>query len=163
MTEDLLGGAERTGNTRLCLTVLANGVAVALGNRLVVSAGNGALNLQTLPGQVVGMVATPRHTRQGVAVMLEHGAVMYWVGAADCVGLDADISSPKAAFVPGGPLVLISDVNALLLDVEARGVRSVTRLELTGQRPVGVSATASPGEFAILGERGEMTVYRVPG
>lgn len=94
--------------------------------------------------------------------MLEHGAVLHWVGAPGLIELDRDLGSPLGTFVPGGPLVLLSDSHLLLLDVDSRGVQKVTRAELTGQRPVGITATSSPGQFAVLGEKGEMTVYRVP-
>jgi len=57
---------------------------------------------------------------------------------------------------------LISGNLAVVLGVDSRGVHSVARLALSGQRPVGVSATSNFGEFAILGERGEMTLYRMP-
>jgi hypothetical protein len=35
-------------------------------------------------------------------------------------------------------------------------------MELIGQCAVGISAAANPGEFAVLRENGEMTVYRMP-
>jgi len=94
--------------------------------------------------------------------MLQHGAVMYWLGAPGLIELDRDIFSPQGAFVPGGPLVLISDAQVVLFDVDSRGVQKVTRVEVTGQRPVGVSATNSVGQFAVLGAKGAMTVYQVP-
>ena len=153
ITEDLLNNAERSNYTHLSLTVLANGVAIALGNRLVLTRGDGTLTRVELPGQVMRIFATIPHTRQGVAVMLQSGAVMYWVGAESCVELDRDIQSPIGTFVPGGPLVLVSGVQAVILELDSRGVKNVTRLNLTGQRPVGVSSTANPGEFAILGKR----------
>jgi hypothetical protein len=78
------------------------------------------------------------------------------------IELDRDLPSPLGTFVPGGPLALLSDSRLLLLDVDSRGVQRVTRAELTGQRPVGMCATSSPGQFAVLGTKGEMTVYRVP-
>jgi hypothetical protein len=40
------------------------------------------------------------------------------------------------------------------------GIQSVTRIELTISNIVGVAGTANPGEFAILNERGEMTVCK---
>ena len=162
VTEDLLSGAERSDQTRVCLSTIGNQAAIALGNRLVVTNSSGALLKFELRGQVVGLTATLPHTRAGLAVMLEHGAMMYWLGAPGLIQLDRDISSPQGAFLPGGPLVLISDPQLVLLDVDSRGVQKVTRVEVTGQRPVGVSATDSVGQFAVLGAKGEMTVYRVP-
>ncbi len=162
VTEDLLTGAERTGETRLCLSVSGRGAAIALGNRMVLAGSEGRLTRVDLPGQVVGLLSQLPHTRAGLAIMLVNGAVMHWVGAPGLIELDRDIASPQGAFVPGGPLVLISDAQMLLLDVDARGVQKVTRVEVPGQRPVGVCATASPGQFAVLGAKGEMTVYHVP-
>ena len=94
--------------------------------------------------------------------MLTHGAAMHWIGAGDCLELDRDMQSPMGAFVPGGPIVLVSDFRVVLLEVDSRGVHSVARLELTGQRIIGVSATGNAGEFALLGEAGQMTIYRIP-
>ncbi len=162
ITDDLLSNAERSNDAYLSLAVLANRVAIALGNRLVLMRGDGGLTRVELPGQAVRVVATIPNTRQGVAVMLHNGAVMYWIGADACIELDRDIPSPIGAFIPGGPLVLASGLRVLLLEMDSRGVQSVTRLELTGQRAVGVSGAANPGEFAVLGEHGEMTVYRMP-
>jgi len=162
VTEDLLSGAQRNDQTRVCLSAIGNQAAIALGNRLVVTNSSGELWKFELRGQVVGLAATLPHTRAGLAVMLEHGAMMYWLGAPGLIQLDPDISSPQGAFVPGGPLVLISDAQVVLFDVDSRGVQKATRVEVTGQRPVGVSATNSVGQFAVLGAQGEMTVYQVP-
>ncbi len=162
ITQQLLEDADRTEKTRPCIAALRTGVAVALGNRLVLAGGGNRLVQVELPGQVVRLLPTIPSTRQGVAAMLEHGATMYWVGAHECMELDRDLGSPLGAFVPGGPLVLISGLRGLLLDVDSRGVQHATRFELAGQRPVGVTATSYPGEFGVLGERGEMTVYRMP-
>jgi tetratricopeptide (TPR) repeat protein len=161
VTNELLGAAERTLETRLSLAVLANSVAVALGNRLVLTRPDGGLTRVELPGQAVRMFATIPNTRQGVAVMLQNGAVMYWLGANACLELDRDLDSPIGAFIPGGPLVLASGVRATLLEMDSRGVHNVVGIELTGRRAVGVSAAANPGEFAVLGEYGEMAVYRM--
>jgi tetratricopeptide (TPR) repeat protein len=161
-TDDLLGGAERDENSRVCLTALDSGVAVALGNRLIVTRSEGGFTRLELPSRAMGLCATPPHTRQGVAVLLTQGAVLHWVGTPGLIALDSDLHSPLGTFVPGGPLVLVSASRLLLLEVDSPGAHKVTRMELSGQRPVGVCATASPGQFAVLGEQGEMTVYRVP-
>jgi hypothetical protein len=162
ITDDLLSNATRTEDTRLSLTVVANTVAVALGNRLIFTRGDGGVTRLELPGQAVRLVATIPNTRKGVAVMLHQGAVMVWVGTDACIELDRDIPSPLGAFVPGGPLVLVSGSKLLALEVDSRGVHNVARLELDRRPVVGLSATANPGEFAVLSERGEMTVYRIP-
>ena len=162
VTDDLLIGAERSHSTRLCLATFANRAAIALGNRLVFTRGIGGLDRVELPGQVVALVPTLPHTRQGIVALLENGAAMLWLGANELIELDRDLAAPMGAFVPGGPLVLVSNRQMLLLDVDARGVRRVTRVELTGQPPVGLSATASPGQFALLTTTGEITVYQVP-
>jgi tetratricopeptide (TPR) repeat protein len=160
ITNDLLSDATRTEDTRLCITTVDNGVAIALGNRLVLTRSDGGVTPVALPGQAVRVLGTIPNTRRGVTVMLHAGAVMHWVGTPGCIELDRDILSPMGAFVPGGPLVLASGSHLMLLDVDSRGVQSVTRMELTGSKIVGVTATANPGEFAVLNERGEITVYR---
>lgn len=162
ITADLLEGATRTDETHLSLTVVENTVAVALGNRLVWTRGDGGVTRVELPGQAVRVFGTIPSTRRGVAVMLAHGAVMYWSGADSCVELDRDIKSPLGAFVPGGPLVLVSGSDMLVIDVDSRGVQSVVRMQIAERRAVGVSATASPGEFAVLDEKGEVIVFRCP-
>jgi hypothetical protein len=160
VSDDLLQDAQRSESTRLCLTALRNGAAIALGNRLVLTRGGHGPTRFELPGQVVRMFATLPHTRQGIAVMLEHGAVLHWIGGSGFIELDRDIASPLGAFVPGGPLVLASANKLLLLEVDYRGVQSVTRTECPSRNLIGVSATASPGQFAVLTTNGEMTVYR---
>jgi len=162
VTEDLLNGADRGASAHLCVAAVSNGAAVALGNRLVLTRGDGGLIRVELPGQATGLVATLPHTRQGVVALLEHGATMLWQGADGLIELDRDLASPMGTFVPGGPLVLISDSRMQLLDVDSNGVQKVTRVELAGKAPVGVSATASPGQFATLDGGGQMTVYSVP-
>ena len=140
----------------------ANGRGCSVGCHSRCSAADGGLKRVELPGQAVRMFPTIPNTKRGVAVMLLQGAVMYWVGTDACIELDRDIQSPLGTFVPGGPMVLASGFRVLLLEMDSRGVHSIVRLELTGQRAVGVSAAANAAEFAVLGEQGEMTVYRMP-
>jgi hypothetical protein len=144
------------------MAALAQGVAVAIGTQLVVTQPDGKLVNLTLPNQAERLCSTLPHTRQGVAVMLKHGAVMHWRGAQDFIELDRDLLSPFAAFVPGGPLVLISGNQGVLLEVDARGVHGVTRFELAVKNPIGVCSTSNPGQFAVLDAKGEMMVYQVP-
>lgn len=160
ITDDLLSNATRTQDTRLCLATMENSVAIALGNRLVLTRGDGGLTRVELPGQATRVFGTIPNTRRGVAVMLKHGAVMYWMGADACIELDRDIMLPIGAFIPGGPLVLASGSQIMLLDVDSRGVQSVTRIESKVSPIVGVTATANPGEFALLTERGEIMIFR---
>jgi len=162
VTEELLSNAERGEQTRLCLTVVGSQVAVALGNRLVLTRSDGQLTSLELPGQVVGLLGTLPHTRAGVAIMLEHGAAMHWLGAPGLIELDRDLTAPQGVFVPGGPLVLVAEKQMMLLEVDSSGVRKVTRVPVTGPRPIGISGTTSPGQFAVLSAKGEMTVYGVP-
>jgi tetratricopeptide (TPR) repeat protein len=145
------------------MAALAQGVAVAAENRLIVTQPDGKLVSLTLPNHAERLCPTLPHTRQGVAVMMKHGAVMHWRGTQDLLELDRDLPSPKAAFVPGGPLVLISGSQGMLLEADARGVHSVTRFELTSKNPIGVCSTSNRGQFAVLDPKGEMTVYQVPG
>ena len=114
VTGELLTGAERNGQTRLCLTAIGNQVAIALGNRLVLTRSDGLLTQLELPGQVTGLFPTLPHTRAGLAVMLEHGAVLHWLGAPGLIDLDRDLASPQGVFVPAGPLVLLRKVTVTL-------------------------------------------------
>jgi tetratricopeptide (TPR) repeat protein len=162
VTQDLLAGATRLPPSPLCVAAIGNGAAIALGNRLVLTRSDGGLTRIELPEQAMGLLATEPHTRHGVAVMLRHGAVMHWLGTPGLLELARDLAAPIGAFVPGGPLVLISEASMHLLHVDSRGVQKVTRVEVPGQRPIGVCATSGAGRFAVLGALGEMTVYRVP-
>ena len=112
-----------------------------------------------LPGQIIGLVPTLPHTRQGVLALLKHGAALHWLGTETVIKIEQDLASPVGAFVPGGPLVLISGKQMVLLEVDARGVSKVTRAE-HAEPCVDVTATASPGQFAILDAGGEVTVYQ---
>jgi MoxR-vWA-beta-propeller ternary system domain bpX3 len=144
------------------MAALAQGVVVAIENRLVVTQPDGKLVSLTLPNEAERLCPTLPHTRQGVAVMLKHGAVMHWRGTQELIELDRDIASPRAAFVPGGPLVLVSGSQGMLLEVDARGVHGVTRFELASKNPIGVCSTSNPGQFAVLDSKGELVVYQVP-
>lgn len=160
VTNELLAGVTPGRETRLSLAVMDNAVAVAWGNRLVLTNDDGTLTRVELPGQITGLVPTLPNTRRGVAVLLNQGAVMYWRGGKEYIELDRDLRSPLAAFIPAGPLVLASDSRVHLYEVNSHGLQSVSRLELPGQRVAGVSGTAAPGEFAVLSERGHMTLFR---
>ncbi|MGC3961064.1 MAG: hypothetical protein QM813_24980 [Verrucomicrobiota bacterium] len=162
ITDDLLGDAERSENTRLCLTVVGNNAAIAMGNRAVLTRSDGGVTKLALPGQVMGLCVTLPHTRAGVVFSLEHGASLHWIGTPGLIELDRDINAPIATFVGGGPLVLVSASQMLLLDVDSRGVQKIARPEWKGLRPVGVCAISSPGQFAILEANGVVTVYRQP-
>jgi tetratricopeptide (TPR) repeat protein len=161
ITEELLAGAVRNAGTRFCLKSVGNGVAIALGNRLVLTRTDGAARLARveLPGQVIGLVATLSHTRQGVVALLEQGAALCWFGTELVIGLDRDLAALMGTFVPGGPLVLASGTELSLIEVDSTSVRKETRMELP-YRAVGVVGTASPVQFAVLGAQGEVTVYR---
>lgn len=160
ITTELLAGAARTGDTRLCITTVDNTVAIGLGNRLVWTRGDGGLTRVELPGQAIHVVGTLPNTRRGVAVMMDHGAIIYWAGADSCMELDRDIEAPLATFIPGGPFVLASGPQLILLDVDSGGVRSVARMEMDGREAIGLSGTCNPGEVAVLYKGGLMVVYR---
>lgn len=163
ITDPIQEGRDSNGGNAIWhMAALAQGVAVTNDNRLVVTHPDGKLVSLTLPHQAENLCPTLPHTRPGVAVMLKHGAVMHWRGTQDLIELDRDLPSPMAAFVPGGPLVLVSGSQGLLLEVDARGVHGVTRFELATKCPIGVSSTSSPGQFAVLDVKGEMFVYQVP-
>jgi hypothetical protein len=163
ITRELLAGAVRTDDSRLLLRGLPYGAAVALGNRLVVVSGDAAPEAFELPRQATGLVRSLPHTRKAIVVLLEHGAVLRWIGLPELVELDRDIAAPVGAFLPGGPLVLLSPAQRalLLLEVDATGVKQVTRFPLTGQAPVAVCATATLGQFAVLDRNGSLVVYRL--
>lgn len=161
ITDSLLSDAIRTNETKLCLAAVENTVAIALGNRLLWTNGEGLVTRVELPGQAVRVCATIPNTRRGAAVMMDHGAVLYWAGTNTCVELDRDIASPMCAFVPLGPLILASGSKIMVLDFGSEAVRLNTKLELTGQKIVGVSATSETGEFAVLNDCGVIIVYRM--
>lgn len=164
VTRDLLADAERTDGTRLCLTCVGNTAAMALGNRLILGLGTGGLRQFDLPGQVVGLVPTLRHQRRGVVILMEHGASILWMGAPGLIELDRDLERPLAAFVPGGPLALVSGQSMHLVDVDNTGVRRVGRMRLDGAVPAGVSGASEHGRLGILTADGRMVVYRtLPG
>ncbi len=162
ITKELLEDTERKEGTKLSLAAVRDSAVVAFGNRLVYTGGDGGLARVELAGQVTGLLPTISSVRAGVAIMLEHGALHYWLGTANPFELERDLESPTGTFVPGGPLVLLSGYRLVLLDMDSDGVRKVARMDLQGQRPVGVCATSNYGEFGVLGADGAMTIYRLP-
>jgi tetratricopeptide (TPR) repeat protein len=161
VTEELLRETDRRPITRLCLVAQSYGIAITIGNRLVLTRGEGGTLSMELPGQVIGMRPTLPHTRQGLAVFLEHGAVLHWLGSSEFVELDRDIHCPFGAFVQRGPIVLVSSSHGMLLEVDTEDVRGVTRFDLSNENPVAVSAIDAPGQFAVLTKKGEMVIYQV--
>ena len=162
VTAELIEGAERTEKSRLRIAAVSKHVVVALGNRLVVIDAAGKIERLETPGQILQLTTTLLYTRKGVVAILEHGAVMHCFGTDKLIELDRDLPAPMAAFVPGGPLVLISGLLAVLLEVDARGVHHATRMDLNGPQPIAVCATAYTGEFAVLTANGQVSVYQVP-
>ena len=161
VTRELMTVGERLESSPFCLTVLEKGAVVAWGNRLVLVLAGGGLQKIDLPGAAVELVPTLPHTRQGVAILLKTGAVMHWLDVPELIDLDPDIAASHGAFIPGGPLALISPDQLLLLEVNAQGVGKCTRKDLPGSKLVGVTATTHPGEFAVLNQQGEISLYRL--
>ena len=162
ITADLLDGVQHGSGAQLSLVALAQGAAVAFGNRLLITQADGTMARIELPGQAIGLRQTLPHTRQGVVVTLEHGAAMYWRGSGELLELERDLPAPLACFVPGGPLVLLSGTQGALLEVDARGVHSVTRFATEITAPTGLCATGEYGEFAVLSRNGDLVVFRSP-
>jgi tetratricopeptide (TPR) repeat protein len=160
VTDGLLRDATRGPNTRLCLAAFESSAALALGNRLLIARSSVHTDRIDLPGQVVGLRPSLRHTRQGVVAVLEEGAVLHWRGTDGLVELDRDLPSPSCAFVPGGPIVLVSGTSGLLLEVQEDHVAGVTRFEPACRHPVAVCSGASMGQFAVFGANGEVVVYQ---
>jgi hypothetical protein len=162
VTEALLLASTRDDKSRLCLAAVGNGAAIAMGNRLVYTRGNGETTHMDLPDQVVGLYGTEPNTRHGVAIMMRQEAAIHWLGSPGLIQLARDLNEPICAFIPGGPLVLISQSTVHLIEVDSRGVQKTARFEVVGGRPIGACPTSSPGKFGILTSEGEMTVYRLP-
>jgi len=162
VTRTLLEKAERNPQTRLCLASLQRTVVVALGNRLVFVEGSRQMHGRDLPGQVTGLAPALPHTRQGVAVMLDRGAVLAWSGDDECHDLDQDLPSPRGAFVPGSELVLVSGHQGRVFQLDdPAGIKSKSFKHASGGPMVGVCATGVRGQFAVLSRTGKMTMYGV--
>lgn len=159
LTAPLLDGATQV-DSRLAMAAFGRGVAIAFGNRLLLY-DRDQLSRHDIPGQTRGLAVTPPHTRGAVAVLLDRGASVLWQGSAEWIEVDSDLPAPHGAFIPGGPLALVSGRKAVISEVDSRGVHGVTRVELPGRNAVGVCATHEPGEFAVLDTTGEMIVYSV--
>jgi tetratricopeptide (TPR) repeat protein len=161
ISHDLLEDTELGEGSQVCIAAIRNGAAIALGNRLVLTGEEGLTRVQ-LPGQAIELVPTLPHTRQGLAIMMHNGASMYWHGSPELVELTRDLHRPTGAFIPGGPLVLVSNKRMRLVEVDSRGVQKACTVELSTQQAVGVCATTRAGQFAVLGVNGDLTIYRMP-
>ncbi len=161
VTVPLLESTERGPGARLCLVPLQLGAVLALGNRLVHAHG-GSFERHDLPGQILRLRPTLPHTRAGVVALLEHGAHLHWRDGGDMIELERDLVAPLAAFVHGGPLVLVSGAQAVLLDVVGRGVKTIARFDAGSRNPIAVSPTGTRGQFAIFEPAGQVTVYQIP-
>lgn len=164
-TEDLsaalLEGTQMDEGSRVRMAAVGNTLVAAFGNRLIVGAdASGRVSLD-VPATIIGLVPTRRHLRRGVVVLMTTGAVLHWFGTPGFIELDTDMAEPMAAFVAGGPLVLLSGNEALLLDVDGNGVFRVGRMRIEGTEAVGVAGLPRTGEFAVLLRAGQVLVYRV--
>jgi tetratricopeptide (TPR) repeat protein len=163
-TEDLSGvlleGTQMDEASRVRLAAVGNTLVVAFGNRLIVGADVAGRVSLDVPSTIIGLVPTRRHLRRGVVVLMATGAVLHWFGTPGFIELDTDVAEPTAAFVSGGPLVLVSGNDAVLLDVEGSGVRHVGRMRIEGTEAVGVVGLPRVGEFAVLLRAGQVLVYR---
>ena len=162
VTTELLTGAERTEETRLSLATLAHGVAVALGNRLVLSRGDGGFTQVPLPGQVVRLVPTLAQTRPGVVIVLQTGALVHWSGNDEPIEVEGELPSPLVAWLPAGPLVLLAGNEGRIVTVDSRGVHQVQRFRWDGAEAIGLAAAGEPNTFAVFTANGHATVFRLP-
>jgi tetratricopeptide (TPR) repeat protein len=163
ITSDLLDGATRTSNSRLCIGHIDQGAVLALGDRLLLSRGDGPMDRVELPGDAKGLVPTLRHTRPGVLVLLEHGALMHWLGHENLIEMDKDTAWISAAWTASGKLVLVSAREICLVDVDTRGIHAVKRTAWHGKPPVAVIAAGEPCHFAVFTAHGDVAVFNIPG
>lgn len=163
VTDELLADTPPADDSQLCLAALSEGVALAMGNCLLLVAADDRIQKVELPSPAARLVPSLPNTRAGVAVLMSTGAALYRVGGSELIELDRDLTATGGAFIPGGPLVLVADDQMLLLEITDRGVEKSTRKEFTGPPPAGVVPTNHPGEFAVLNARGEIALYRLTG
>lgn len=161
VTAPLLESAERGPGARLCLVPLQLGAVLALGNRLV-HACAGAFERHNLPGPILRLQPTLPHTRPGVVALLEHGAHLHWRDGRDMIELERDLAAPRAAFVHGGPLVLLSGTQAVLLDVTGQGVKTIARFDAGSRNAIAICPTATRGQFAVFDPSGQVTIFQAP-
>lgn len=134
---------------------------MTFGDRLVELQEPRGVRVTSLPGQVVGLVPSLPHTRSGVIAMLEHGAVVQWHDESAPRELVRDLPVRHAAWIPAGPVVLLSGRELLAVDLDSSGVGKTRRTTLAGPAPVGVVAGNGPGQLAILDAEGDLTIYRL--
>lgn len=164
VTDELLKDAQRGENARPHLCSVSDRVALALGNRLVVSATDERITEVELSGQILGLMATLPHTREGVIIVTERGIAQYWFDKTGLVefDLDTELSNPRLALVPNGPLVLLGASEMIQLDLNSRGSSVITHEPFQGGSIVGLVSTSNAGQFATLSDRGQLTVYQTP-
>ena len=159
ITADLLQDTTRDANSPLLLACVRDNAIVALGNRVVVIELVGATTRLNLPSQARSLVTSFPNTRAAVAIMMDHGAEIHWIGTANPVELDRDIANPVGAFLPGGAIVLASGRQAIIFDVDSVGIQKVTRVELAAAA-IAVTSTGERRQFAAL-TNSEVVVYNI--
>ncbi|HAM70554.1 MAG TPA: hypothetical protein DCM86_02810 [Verrucomicrobiales bacterium] len=145
-----------------CLATLPQGIAIALGRRLLILKPNGAFSRIDLPSPVVRLFTSPAYTRPAVGVSMERGALVHWWGARDCVELDGEMPSPLATFLPGGPILLVAGRECQLLEADSRGVHKATRFCTVEADLIAAVPAGEPGEFALFSRQGKVSVFRSP-
>ena len=134
-----------------------------MGNRLLLPQGDGTLVRVELPGEARALVPTLAHTRPGIIVLLENGAVLQWLGHDHLIALDNDARWSSGAWTPSGKLVLASEKEICLLDVDARGIHGIKRVPWRGHPPLAVTSAGEPGRFAVFTAKGDVAVFALPG
>jgi len=162
ITMDLLTDAIRTERCRLCLGHIGHGALVALGNRMLVPRGDGSMDRVELSGDARMLVSTLPHTRAGVVVLLDRGAVMHWFGHENLITLENDTEWISGAWTPSGKLVLVSASEICLADVDTRGVHGIKRSPWHGRTPIAVTAAGEPNQFAVFNAEGRVAVFNAP-
>jgi hypothetical protein len=159
ITSDLIEGASREPNSPLLLACIRGNAIVAFGNRLVIVEENSAVTRLDLPSQARTLAVSIPNNRAAVAVMMEHGAWMHWIGNANPIELDRDLPNPVGAFLPAGAFVLLSNLRSIVLEVDSVGVRKITRIDLA-PGAIAVTSTGERRQFATLSGH-EVIIYNV--
>jgi tetratricopeptide (TPR) repeat protein len=147
---------------RISMVAQRDFVAVGVGNKLVLYSRLGRVQTFEFDSDIVRLAGAPAHLRAALAVCLEDGVALHWIGASGFDRLDADFAAAHLAFTKMGTLVALSRRSGRLYSVYARaGAHQSVRFECPGESPLAVVCAGGADQFAVFTSEGSARLFEV--
>jgi hypothetical protein len=122
----------------------------------------GQVSVDSLPGVVRELAASPPFTRVRVAAALREGAVMLWEDGEQRHFAEG-LANPSVGFTRGGSPVVVTKALGRAYRTDDRSIKLHATFTGPDTDPLGVVATDKIDQFATLGPDGVVRVYQITG